>query len=140
MTERRPKRKRIPDRVKLIAALAAMGLTIEEVEFDHDPALGIRRVNPATGDTIPPANDPKHIKMLLIADHKVKTFGPGGEKRITTAGSDIHKINKIKNLSKAQEESRRRILEKPPREERKPKTRWPRRPMGKVRKNDRQPE
>lgn len=70
-------RKRIPDRVKLEAALRRFGLTIKEVEFDHSPALALRPINPLTGDTIPPANDPDHIDMLLTQEHRVKTFGRG---------------------------------------------------------------
>lgn len=124
------RRKRIPDRVKLIAALRRYGLTIEDVEFDHDPALALRPVNPATGDTIPPANDPEHIRMLLITEHRRKTFGPGGEKRITTAGSDVGNIAKVRRLSKKQEEMRRRMLAKESGTEPKAKRKWATRPFG----------
>lgn len=123
------RRKRIPDRIKLLAALRKMGLTIEQVQFDHDPALELRPVNPVTGDTVPPANDPDHITMLLIREHKTKTFGPGGEKRITTAGSDIHKIHKLDRLQAEHEEFQRRVLSREPRDEAKPRSRWPKRPM-----------
>jgi hypothetical protein len=130
MSERRKVRKAIPDRVKLIAALRRFGLVIEQVQFDHFPALELRPINPHTGETIPPANDPEHIQMLLITEHKVKTFGPGGEKRITTAGSDIGNIAKTRRLTKAQEESRRRMLAKAEGEDgetTKRKTKWPKR-------------
>lgn len=123
------RRKKIPDRVKLLAALKRQGLRIEEVEFDHEPALALRPLNPETGDTIPPANDPDHIRMLLIKEHDVKTNGPGGEKRITTAGSDKGKIKKVRKLSQQQKEFRRRMLEKEPGQNSKPESKWPRRPM-----------
>lgn len=133
----RPKRKAIPDRVKLIAALRRFGLVIGQVQFDHQPALELRPINPHTGDTIPAANDPDHIQMLLIAEHKTKTFGPGGEKRITTAGSDIGNIAKTRRLTKDQEEFQRRMTAKAQGEEGdqpKPKTKWPKRSFPKKRK------
>lgn len=136
----RPKRKAIPDRVKLIAALRRMGLQITEVQFDHNPALELRPVNPNTGDTIPPANDPDHIDMLLLVEHKEKTFGRGGEKRITTAGSDIGNIRKMQRLSDEQEEFRRRMLAKSTGEEEpksRPKSNWPSRPFN---NNKRKPQ
>ncbi|WP_293862290.1 hypothetical protein [uncultured Alsobacter sp.] len=110
MTEKR--RKAIPDRVKLIVALEAMGLTVEQVEWDHQPPLALREWDPEKKDTIPPANDPVHIQMLRIAEHREKTFGRGGEKRITTAGSDANKIAKVRRLSARQEEFRTRLLER----------------------------
>ncbi|MEN5275823.1 hypothetical protein ABE527_02625 [Brucella sp. TWI432] len=107
-----------------------MGLKIEQVQFDHNPALCFRPVNPETGDTIPPANDPEHIDMLLITEHKEKTFGKGGEKRITTAGSDIGNYRKSIRLKKGQEEMRRRMLAKEPGSETpKPRSKWPSRKM-----------
>lgn len=123
------RRKTIPDRVKLIAALRRMGLTVEQVQFDHNPALCNRPINPETGDTIPPANDPEHIQMLLVSEHKVKTFGPGGEKRITTAGSDIGNHRKAIRLSKEHEEMRQRLLSKEPGQPSRPKSRWPSRKL-----------
>lgn len=136
---RRPKRKAIPDRVKLIAALRRMGLTITEVQFDHNPALWLRPINPLTGDTIPPANDPDHIDMLLLVEHKTKTFGRGGDKRITTAGSDIGNISKTRRVSADHEEFRRRMLakdagEEPPVEKQKRKSKWPSRPFSRRKK------
>ena len=104
------KRRKIPDRVKLHAALRAMGLTIEKVQFDHHPPLAMRPVDPDTGDTVPPANDPEYVFMLTLGEHRTKTFGPGGEKRITTAGSDIGNIAKTRRLAQQQEEFRRRVL------------------------------
>ncbi|WP_235912820.1 hypothetical protein [Brucella tritici] len=125
-------RKRIPDRVKLEAALRRFGLTIKEVEFDHSPALALRPINPLTGDTIPPANDPDHIDMLLTQEHRVKTFGRGGEKRITTADGDIGKIAKVRRLTKQQEAYRQRLIAKATGQEQPPrKSKWQSRPLGK---------
>ncbi|WP_336801650.1 hypothetical protein [Kaistia sp. MMO-174] len=133
------KRKAIPDRVKLHAALRRLGLKIEQVNFDHDPPLALRPVDPDTGDTIPPANDPDHIFLVTIDEHREKTFGKGGAKRATTAGSDIHRIAKTKRLERARseresaaEDFRRRLLARE-HDEPKPtpqrKSTWPTRPF-----------
>jgi hypothetical protein len=124
------KRKAIPDRVKLIAALRRFGLSVADVQFDHNPALALRPINPHTGDTVPPANDPDHIDMLLLAEHKEKTFGRGGEKRITTADGDVGKIAKMHRVSDSEENFRRRLLAKDKGEEPPPsKSKWPSRPF-----------
>ena len=131
MSKQRSVRKAIPDRVKLIAALRRYGLTTQDVQFDHNPALALRPINELTGDTIPPANDPAFIDMLLTEEHKLKTFGRGGEKRITTADGDIGKIAKMRRVSKSQEEFRRTVLAKQTGEPApdKPKSKWPSRPF-----------
>lgn len=112
MSKQKNRRKAIPLGVKLQAALRRFGLKLEDVEFDHNPALALRDWNPVTNDTIPPANDPDFIDMLLVDEHRSKTFGPGGEKRITTAGSDINRISKVARLSKEHEAFQRRLLAK----------------------------
>lgn len=127
MSDRPKVRKAIPDRVKLQAALRRFGLTTKDVQFDHNPALELRPYNALTGDTIPPANDPDHIDMLLVDEHKVKTFGRGGEKRVSTADGDIGKIAKVRRLTAAQEESRRRMLAKDAGETPGRKSKWPKR-------------
>lgn len=68
--------------------------------------------------------------MLTIPEHREKTFGKGGEKRATTAGSDIHVIAKTKRLEKQQREFRERLL-RPTGPEEKPtrKSKWPSRPF-----------
>lgn len=124
------RRKKIPDKVKLIAALRRFNLELTQVEFNHTPPLALREYDPVAKDTIPPANDPDHIEMLLIEEHRVQTFGRGGTKRITTAGSDIHAIAKVRRLTKAQEEARRRMLAKEQGEKPVRKSRWPKRPLG----------
>ncbi|ELT47400.1 hypothetical protein [Brucella intermedia] len=126
------KRKKIPDRVKLIAALKRFGLTVEQVQFDHSPPLALRDVDPATGDTIPPQNDPDFIYMLTVDEHRTKTFGRGGTKRATVADGDIHKIAKANRLKEEQEGFRRRLLQNDIEREETPKParKWPKRPFG----------
>lgn len=57
--------------------------------YDHRPPLMNRTWNARKRDYAPPANDPKFIRPLLPKCDKAVTFGPGGEKRITTRGGDI---------------------------------------------------
>lgn len=54
-------RPHMPMKVKLEAALRALGLTLETVDFDHTPPLQMRVWRPDKGDTDPPANDPAFI-------------------------------------------------------------------------------
>jgi len=120
------RRKAIPLLVKLQVALREMGLSISEVNFDHQPPLALREWDPEAQDTIPPANDPEHIGLMVTKDHKRKTFGTPA----TTAGSDIHKIAKVRRLSRKEEEFRKRLL-KPEDSESHRKSRWPKRPFPK---------
>jgi hypothetical protein len=61
---------------------------VANTHFDHRPALWERKFDTATRDTVPPANDPAFIEAITRAAHDQRTHGPGGEKRITTRGSD----------------------------------------------------
>lgn len=97
-------RKHIPIGVKLHACLLLLGYTNEQIvdgqiEFDHYPALGLRVVDEATGQLVPAPNDPNFIRPMLNPEHKVKTHGPGGEKRITSRGGDRHAMAVIVRLS-----------------------------------------
>lgn len=109
-TKRRPS---IPLSIKLEAALRQLGLDPETAELDHDPALGLRK-RTDDGGHIPHANDPRYLVWRDPETHDRKTSGPGGEKRITTAGSDIGRMTKIRHLSEAQEAFRARMLAKEP--------------------------
>ncbi|MCW5695840.1 MAG: HNH endonuclease [Bauldia sp.] len=62
--------------------------------------------------------------------HRPHTTGRkfGAEKTVTTANSDIGKIAKVRRLTKAQEESRRRMLARDQGEER-PRSKWPKQKM-----------
>ncbi|MCW5697311.1 MAG: hypothetical protein KIS96_11350 [Bauldia sp.] len=106
-----------------------LGYTDEEItqggiEWDHWPALGLRLVDPATGELIPHPNDPHAIRPMRKAAHAAKTSGT----KATSAGSDIHAIAKVRRLTKAQEESRRRMLARD-QGEALPKSKWPKRSL-----------
>jgi hypothetical protein len=64
-------------------------LLFGQTEFDHNPALMNRAFDPVTNTYTPDANDPAFIQAFTTGCHALKTFGPGGERRITTRGSDI---------------------------------------------------
>lgn len=102
-------RKAIPARVKIqvllnqvkrwfesqprtsVQTLPTPSWNASEIEFDHNPALTNRPFDTATGDFIPPQNDPDHIEAKHCAVHDQKTFGraPGALKTVTTRGSDV---------------------------------------------------
>lgn len=121
----RPKRKAIPDKVKLEAVLRSVERNqgrcphckerlgdLTGLNFDHRPALINRDVNAAGTDYVPAQLDPEFIEPMHIDCHKVRTFGPGGEKRITTAGGDIHTRDKVDRLVEGREEFCRALLAK----------------------------
>jgi hypothetical protein len=90
----------MPLSVKLEAAILQLGLDPACVDFDHDPALGLRLFDEETKTYTPGANDPRFITVRSRdGDHRVKTSGNGA----TSAGSDIHRIAKSKRLVKARE-------------------------------------
>lgn len=137
-------RRHIPIGVKLQAALLLLGFTEEEiaggVEWDHQPALALRVVDPESGELVPHPNDPRHLRPLRRAEHAEKTRGRGA----TTAGSDVGNAAKVKRLERdprGGEEFRRRLLAKaegePPPETKKRKRPWPSRPFPKQRKDTR---
>lgn len=70
-----------------------------DIHFDHRPELWERQFDTEAWDTIPPANDHAHIEAITIKSHDIRTNGPGGEKRITTAGSGANRRAKIKRLT-----------------------------------------
>lgn len=117
----RPKRKAIPVAVKLESVLRLDGKCphcserlgdLKGLNFDHRPALINRSVNEAGTDYVPPQLDPEFIEPMHIDCHKQRTFGPGGEKRITTAGSDIGIRDKVDRLSEGADEFRRMLMAK----------------------------
>lgn len=135
------RRRHIPVGVKLHAVLLQIGFTDEDIQsgidWDHNPPLALRRVDPETGLLIPDANDPRFIQPLRKDGHETKTFGPGGEKRVTTAGGDIHAIAKAKRLARDASDFDRRLTAKTngeaPPQERRPKRKIPSRPFPKRR-------
>lgn len=71
------------------------------VDYDHRPALWERKFDTDKNDTIPAANDPKFIEPLARgrgSEHDVRTHGRGGEKRLTTLGSDSHRRAKARRI------------------------------------------
>lgn len=94
-------RPHMPLSVKLEAAVRQLGLDPASVDFDHDPALGLREFDEETKTYSPDANDPRYITVRSRDDdHRIKTSGT----KATTAGSDIHRIAKTKRLAKARAE------------------------------------
>ena len=77
----RPKRKPIPLKVKLEACLMILrdhGILPKDVmfvEWDHFPALELRRVNEAGDDWSPSQHDPRFIQPLASSAHALKTDG-----------------------------------------------------------------
>lgn len=89
-------RPNMPLSVKLQAAILQLGLDPARVDFDHNPALGLREFDEKTKTYTPDANDPKFITVLERGEeHRVKTSGTPA----TSAGSDIHRIAKSKRLA-----------------------------------------
>jgi hypothetical protein len=151
------KRPHMPMKVKLDACLLRLGLDPDDVEWDHDPALELRAaflieqspwessLRPiwVTLDgvphsvlwdsegvpyyTIPDANDPLYLVPRSKADHRRKTNGPGGTKRITTRGGDHGDAAHLRRLEKKERDFRARLLKQDDQTPRKRKI--PSRPM-----------
>lgn len=130
-------RKAIQPKTKVACCLRQDGhcacgkkLEPDNIEFDHDPSLNQRDYDTEAGDFIPPQGDPEFITARHGDCHKVKTNGPGGERRIHTRGSDKSEPRRLDKISVAHTEFRERLLKpKEPKAERKSK--WPKRPMPK---------
>lgn len=122
-TEReRPKRKYIPMWIRLATVKRQDGkcacgcgapVSVEKgsgTDFDHDPALILRRVNRAWTDYIPKQLSPNHIVARTRTCHHRKTRGTGA----TVAGTDIGMMKK----NRRRERPRPRV-----------KCHWPKRKM-----------
>ncbi|WP_066470287.1 hypothetical protein [Bosea sp. WAO] len=104
-------RKHIPVGAKLHACLLLLGYTEEQIphlQWDHEPALGLRAIDAETGEMTPAPNDPRFIRPMLPDDHAVKTRGAGA----TTAGSDVGKMKKLRKLVAKEAAFRERVLAK----------------------------
>lgn len=121
------KRPHMPLSVKLAACLDMLGLTGEKIEWEHSVALKLRPIDPETGDTIPPANDPRYIRPMILSDHKTKT---NGVPHIPLSG-DLSKIAKTKRIERKHAEFQARLMAKQTGEEPETKSRakrqWPKR-------------
>jgi hypothetical protein len=78
---------------------------LTDTEFDHAQAL----VNGG-------ADDLENFQAVHADCHDKKTNGPGGERRVTTAGSDRHIADKTDRLSESYRDFQRRLLALEPRE------------------------
>jgi hypothetical protein len=106
-------RKAIPLSVKLAVALRMLGFTKEDqVQYDHDPALGLREWDEEKQDFIPAQLDPESIVIRTKPAHRTKTSGRKGEAKVTSYGSDAHAIAKIDRVQKDQAAFRGRLLAK----------------------------
>lgn len=90
------------------SALTATGLA--GGHLDHRPPLEARPWNARKGDTVPPANDPAYLEYVTWKEHDRRTNGLGGERRVTTAGSDAHTRAKIKRLRGETKPKRHRVI------------------------------
>lgn len=125
MTLPSPKRKAIPDRIKVCVLEREVrrlnGWPPDtRLDYDHDPALQLRAINSAGTDYDPAQLDPDYIYVKRDTDHDRKTFTDNG-----TGRGDITTIAKVKRISKEQEDFRRRVLAKPPGHKRERSGRWP---------------
>ncbi len=111
----RPRRKPIPAMVKLASVLLERGLRLDQVQWDHHPALELRPVNEAGDDYDPPQHDPVYIQMLTIDEHKQKTSGRRGESKLSIRDGDQGKIAKVRRLILKQAKPK------------KPSSKWPKR-------------
>ncbi len=95
------RRRNVPLGVKLEVALRQLGLDPGAVQLDHHPALGLRQRTP-DGGYIPDELDPLAMVWRSTIDHRTKTTGtPPGQKVVTVANGDIHRIAKAKRLEEA---------------------------------------
>jgi len=118
-------RPRIPLGTVVDVILAAFGLTRAEVEIDHDPPLALRVWDPVHKDTIPPANDPAHLRLRLKSVHRDKTTG--GATKTSGRGSDVTEIARTKALADRQRQFRERLLAKDRGDPKPERVRWGRR-------------
>ena len=108
------KRKSIPLATQLEVALRqlakSMGVDASALELNHNPACNFRPWNASKTDTIPPANDAAALEWIASDVHKVQTFGPGGERRIHTRGSDVSEPRRLDRINARHVEFRAKVL------------------------------
>lgn len=113
-------RRHIPLSVKLAACLDALGLTGVPIDWNHDPALGLRRRDPVTGLYDPDELDPRYLRPVPRESHKVITNGTAAP-----LSGDKSKIAKLKRVERKEREFRERVLAKEAGEPVEKKSRWP---------------
>jgi 5-methylcytosine-specific restriction endonuclease McrA len=85
---------------------------LAECDFDHEVAL-VKRGE----DSI------DNLRAVHRECHKVKTFGRGGERRISTRDSDISEPKRLDRISEKHMAFQAQILAPAPREDR-PRSKW----------------
>lgn len=76
-----PKRRPIPLHVKLDVALRALGLKESEIDWSHEPALGLRAIRDDGTDWSPAQHDPDFIFIRKSPEHDHITFKNNGTGR-----------------------------------------------------------
>jgi hypothetical protein len=94
------KRPHMPVTVQRDAALLALGLDPNNIDWHHDPALGLRPYDPETGKWTPDANDPRHITPLAREAHDARY------------SDDRKAIDKTRRNGEAEEAFRKKLLAK----------------------------
>lgn len=146
------KRKPVPEKIQKEVALRQLRELMTELgyeegalELDHDPALGLRPIDPDTGAHVPAQHDPKALVWRPSSAHRLKTSGQKGESKLSIdPNSDQSRIAKVKRILKAsenakvkaEEDYRRQLLRHEVVDGEtadpipvKPKSRWPKRSL-----------
>jgi hypothetical protein len=82
------------------AKMVAMFLVYGKHHFHHSPGLWQREFDTDANDTDPKANSAEHILAVTGLEHDAIENGPGGERRITSAGSASNQRAKNRRLNK----------------------------------------
>lgn len=108
MTDRpRPRRKPIPDRVKVEVLLGMLGLKGKKINWSHEPALERRAINDEGTDWKPPQHDPNYIFARTKAEHDELTFKDNG-----TGMGDMTTIAHVKRVGRKHEDHTARMQSK----------------------------
>lgn len=103
-----PRRKRIPDSVKLAVALRALGHKDERgIDWSHEPALQLRAINDDGTDYKPGQLDPDYIFIRPKPEHAKITFKDNG-----TGRGDISAIAHTRRVTRKHDEHIARMQSK----------------------------
>lgn len=116
-------RPHMPVSVQRDACLILLGFKPGEVEWDHDPALGLRELDQETGTYTPDANDPHFIRPRENADHGEKT--KGDVKRIARRRKSARKLEEKVCLQESRLQAGKELIKKINSGEQVPKTMRP---------------
>lgn len=141
MTNDRPKKKAIPNKLKLQIYIAhggrcartgeKLGHYLRDVEYNHTPPVAVRPVNAAGTDYIPPQLDPNYIEPLKPSVHKVETNGESVEKKhLLAKNHDKAKISRTRNLRESHQEFLEAQASKVCGQKRRRSGKWPSRGFG----------